>query len=136
MIRLNVSSLCLAACLAAVGCNVETMRVVVQSPRDTNGGRPVRILVRAVDSQDYLNESYASAADKVINHNESVLDSAVVYPGVPLYLKIKRVVNKSLAFYVFFTSPGSRWKALLEAPPPYAVTMKLGLDNIETLHGK
>jgi hypothetical protein len=135
MIRIPVlfSWLALSLGLGAVGCNWETMRIGVQSPREMNGSRPVRILVRAVYSQEYVNESYTAAADKVVNRDDSVLYSGVVYPGVPLYATVKRVVTKSMAVYVFFTTPGARWKALLDPPLPHAVAVKLSDNNIDTV---
>jgi hypothetical protein len=125
--------LLLLSCTLTTGCNLDTLYLTVRSPSDMNSGRPVRMLVRAVDPQQYVNESYQLVADKVVARDESVLESAVVYPNVPITARVKRPTSKSVGVYFFFTQPGPRWKTLLEIPVPHTTTIKLGQANIESV---
>jgi hypothetical protein len=114
------------------GCYRETLHVLIHSPQDLNNGRPVRMLIRAIDPQEFVNESYLAVADKVVIKDDSVLYSAVVYPRLTLLASVKRV-DKSLGVYFFFTRPGARWKTLLEIPLPYLTEIRLGESNIDSI---
>lgn len=117
-------------------CSSDSLYLVVRSPADMNAGRPIRMLVRAVDSQQYVDESYTTVSDKVVLKDDSVLHSAVVYPNVPLKAEIKWPSSKNIAVYFFFTTPGQRWKTLLEMPLPHTADITLGRDNINTVEQK
>jgi hypothetical protein len=114
------------------GCHRDIVFVTVRSPQDLNAGRPVRMLIRAVDHEDYVNESYVTVADKVVVKDDSVLYSAVVYPQLPLLASVKKT-EKSMGVYFFFTAPGSRWKTLLEMPLPHATEIQLGTSSIDSV---
>jgi hypothetical protein len=118
--------------LSVAGCHRDTLYLTVRSPQDLNAGRPVHMLIRSVDQQEYVNESYLAVSDKVVAKDESVLGEAVVYPQLPLMVSVKRG-EKMVAVYFFFTQPGARWKTLLETPVPHATEIKLGPSNIETV---
>jgi hypothetical protein len=122
----------IATLMTAGACHRDTLYVTVRSPQDLNLGRPVRMLIRSVDQQEYVNESYVAVADKVVVKDESVLASEVVYPQLPLMVSVKRG-DKMVAVYFLFTQPGARWKTLLELPVPHATEIKLGTSNIETV---
>jgi len=123
-------------CLVATGCHHDVLYLTVRSPNDLNQGRPMRMLVRAIEQQDYVNESYQTVADKVVFKDDSVLHSAVVYPNVPLAAEIKWPSSKGIGVYFFFTNPGPRWKTLLENPLPHSCDIVLGQDNIKTVEQK
>jgi hypothetical protein len=118
----------------ASGCHLDTLYLTVRSPSDMNAGRPVRMLVRAIDPQQYVNETYQAVADKVVLRDDSVLDSSVIYPNVPLTARVKRPTSKSVGVYFFFTQPGPRWKTILEIPVPHTTEIKLGQSNIESVN--
>jgi hypothetical protein len=122
----------LAVALGVAGCNRDTLVLTIRSPQDLNAGRPVRMLVRAVDQQEYVNESYVAVADKVVVKDDSVLYSAVVYPQLPLMVSVKKG-EKSIGVYFFFTQPGSRWKTLLEMPLPHVTEIRLSTSNIDSV---
>jgi hypothetical protein len=122
--------------LVSTGCHHDTLYMTVRSPSDLNAGRPLRMLVRAVDPQQYLDESYQAVADKVVVKDDTVLHSAVVYPSVPLTVAIKRPSSKGIGVYFFFTSPGPRWKTMLETPLPHSADIVLGQNNIGTVNQK
>lgn len=119
--------------LAGTGCHSDTLYMTVRSPSDLNAGRPMRMLVRAVDPQQYVDESYQNVADKVVFKDDTVLHSAVVYPNVPLKAVIKWPSSKGIAVYFFFTSPGARWKTILEMPLPHSAQILLRQNNIGTV---
>jgi hypothetical protein len=121
-----------ALCVGAAGCHSDTLYLKVNSPADVNAGRPVRMLVRAVDQQDYVNETYQAVADKVVVKDESVLASAVVYPRLPVSAAIKKP-SKGVSVYFFFTTPGPRWKTVLELPLPDIVDIRLAGNSIESV---
>src|SRR5262245_27754942 len=123
--------LLVASCgLVGAGCHLDTLFLTVRSPNDMNAGRPVGMLVRAVDQQQYVNETYQAAADKVVIKDDSVLESQVIYPNVPLTVRVKKPSSKNVGVYFFFTQPGPRWKTLFEIPVPHTAEIKLGQGNI------
>lgn len=132
LLLLFLSSLC----SLTTGCHHDTLYMTVRSARDLNAGRPMRMLVRAVDPQQFVDESYQSVADKVVVKDDTVLHSAVVYPDVPLTAAIKLPASKDIAVYFFFTSPGSRWKTILELPLPHSAEIVLGQNTIGTVDQK
>lgn len=119
--------------LAGAGCHHDELYLTVRSPADMNAGSPIRMLVRAVDEQEYVNESYQAVSDKVVFRDDSVLHEAVVYPNVPLAAKIRWPSSKGIGIYFFFTAPGPRWRGKLELPLPHATTIVLGRNNIRTM---
>lgn len=138
-VRLRLAVLVLLLCAIGAGgtaCSHDTLYMTVRSPADMNAGRPIRMLVRAVDPQQYVDESYQTVADKVVFKDDSVLHSAVVYPNVPLHAEIKWPSSKAIGVYFFFTTPGPRWKTLLEMPLPHTADINLGRDNIGTVEQK
>ena len=132
MKRVFLTMTAIGALIVAAGCHHDILYVTVRSPQDLNAGRPVRMLIRSVDQQEYVNESYVAVADKVVVKDESVLASETVYPQLPLMVSVKKG-DKMVAVYFFFTTPGARWKTLLETPVPHATEIKLGTSNIETV---
>jgi hypothetical protein len=135
--KMNTVQFAIMTCVVALGiggsgCNADTLMLSVKSPQDLNGGRPVRMLVRAIDQQDYVNEPYTAVADKVVAKDDSVLYSAVVYPRLPITTAIKKT-GKSMGVYFFFTAPGARWKTLLEMPLPRVAEIRLSASTIESV---
>lgn len=134
--RLRLVFLVSLLCLIGTACSHDVVYMTIRSPADMNAGRPIRMLVRAVDPQQYVDESYQTVADKVVFKDDSVLHSAVVYPNVPLHAEIKWPSSKAIGVYFFFTTPGPRWKTLLEVPLPHSADIALGRDNIGTVEQK
>ena len=71
----------LFAALLASGCGPSHLTLNVRSPAGINQGRPLYMVVRAVDSKKYLSETYSDVAAKVVAPDDSVIETAVVYPG-------------------------------------------------------
>lgn len=106
------------------------VELVVRSTSETNDGRPLHAVVRAVDRETYVADSYADVAALVTRKDESVLATFVVFPGHE-HRQIVEVGKKTpIAVYALFTRPGKQWKTLLEHPTPAAVRIALSRHDI------
>ena len=114
------------------GC-ATTVRIEVQSSDKTNGGRPLYMMVRTVDSRALLSEDYAAASALVFTHppDKSVQKVQTVLPGKPLVLNLPRPEETELALYFFFTQPGDKWRVPLNQPLPSDVMVELGGSNVK-----
>jgi hypothetical protein len=97
---------------AALGCAPQ-MKLAVKPNDELNGRRPCYLLVRNVDEKTYQEETYQAAAAKVMTPDDSVLQTAVVFPGTPQTIKLSRPSKGQVALYVFFYRPDGGYKALL-----------------------
>ena len=120
-------------CLGLLSGCATSLRLEVQSSEKTNGGRPLYMMVRAVDSRALLTEDYASASALVFTHppDKSVQKVQTVLPGKPLVLNLPRPEETELALYFFFTQPGDKWRVPLNQPLPSDVVVELGGSNVK-----
>lgn len=109
---------------AAPSSKVE-IELVVHSTSETNDGRPLHAVVRAVDRETYVADSYAQVANLVTHKDESVLATFVVFPGHEKRLTIEVARKTPVAVYALFTRPGKQWKKLVEEPLPSPVQIFL-----------
>ena len=100
---------------AAASGKVE-VELVVRSTRETNDGRPLHAVIRAVDRETYVADSYADVANLVTRKDESVLATFVVFPGHEHRQTIEIAKKTPIAVYALFTRPGTQWKKLFEEP--------------------
>lgn len=128
---------CLAAMLGACGGSQKPdsdssteVQFVVSSEDTSNDGRPFRMLVRAVTLEDYLQETYASVADKVMNPDESVLSATVIFPGEEKRVSVTRPEEASIGVYFLFSQPGDPWRLRISRTDLTHVTLYLGADRI------
>ena len=122
----------LALFLGAVGCAPSHLTVRVKSPPGANQGRPLHMVVRAVDAQQYMTEFYADVANRVVHPDDSVVRTLVVYPGVPAEAKVKIPEDSPLAISFLFTTPDGAWQVLLDAPIPARLDIELEESRIRT----
>lgn len=122
----------LLAALLASGCGSPHLTVNVRSTAGTNQGRPLYMVVRTVDSKKYLSETYSDVAAKVVAPDDSVIETAVVYPGGEKSLRMKIPEETSVAVSFLFTAPDGAWQALLDAPVPRSVDFDLLESRIRT----
>jgi hypothetical protein len=122
----------LLVALLASACGAPHLTVNVRSPAGTNQGRPLYMVVRTVDSKKYLSETYADVAAKVVAPDDSVIETAVVYPGGEKSLRVKIPEETSVAVSFLFTAPDGAWQALLDAPVPRSVDFDLLESRIRT----
>ncbi|QRN93335.1 hypothetical protein JRI60_29550 [Archangium violaceum] len=127
--RLNrlttLSALLLGACAPS------TINLNVKSPPGTNLGRPMYMLVREVDPKQYANEAYSEVAEKVGAPDNTVLQTAVIYPGTIQRFQVKTPKEGgALAVSFLFTAPDGNWQLLLSPPTPTAVDVELAVSRI------
>lgn len=99
---------------SATGCAPQ-MHLAVDPDDKLNEQRPAYLLVRNVDAKTYLEETYQTAAAKVMAPDDSVLESVVVFPGTRQEIKLSPPAKGQVAVYVFFYRPAGEWKAILPA---------------------
>ena len=125
MYRLTtLSALLLGACAPS------TINLNIKSPPGTNLGRPMYMLVRQVDPKEYANEAYSEVAAKVGDPDNTVLQTAVIYPGTIQRFKLKAPKEGAVAVSFLFTAPDGNWQLLLSPPTPSAVDIELSTSRI------
>jgi hypothetical protein len=119
--------------MALLGCSssASQLTVKVEAPPSVNGGLPMQMLVRNVDSATFSGESYPTAAAMVVTPDPTVMKSEVVYPGVSFSLSVAKPEKGDIGLYFFFLTPGSEWKVLLPRPFDKPLQIRLGKDRVE-----
>ncbi len=107
------------------------IELAVHSTRKTNDGRPLHVVVRAVDRATYAADSYASIADLVSRKDESVLTTFVVFPGHEAEAAVQVSAKAPIAVYFLFTKPGKPWRKLIAAPLDRRIDLRLARASIE-----
>ena len=94
---------------------LSTVRVEVVAHPTANHGRSVRMLVREIDGPaTFLTDEYGAMVRLATQPDESVLADRFLRPGTTLDLQVTPHPEKSLAVYVFFSTPHAmKWKARL-----------------------
>lgn len=115
----------LGAVLLATGCVPSQITINVLAAPNTNQSRPLYMVVRTVDPKAYLSQSYDEVVEKVVKPDESVLHTAVVYPGANRQVRVKVPQPLPVAVAFLFTSPDGAWQTLLEAVVPGTVDIEL-----------
>ena len=137
---LMLATLATAACgskskqPASAGASMDAkvaIELAVHSTRETNDGRPLHVVVRAVDPETYAADSYASIADLVSRKDESVLTTFVVFPGHAAEAALQVSASAPIAVYFLFTKPGKPWRTLIDAPLDRRIELRLARASIE-----
>jgi hypothetical protein len=114
----------LAAFMLLAGCMQSQLSLSVRSPQGTNMDRPMYMLVRQVDPKQYGNEAYSEVAAKVGASDNSVLHSAVIYPGTVQRFQVKTPKDAQVAVSFLFTAPDGNWQTLI---PPQTSSLDIEL---------
>jgi hypothetical protein len=120
----------LAALLLLGGCAASQINLSIKSPPGTNLGRPMYMLIRQVDSKQYANEAYSEVAARVGAPDNTVLQTAVIYPGTIQRFQVKTPKEGAVAVSFLFTAPDGNWQLLLSPPAPTAVDVELTVSRI------
>lgn len=121
----------LAAALLLGGCAPSQISLSIKSPPGTNLGRPMYMLVRQVDPKQYANEAYSEVAAKVGAPDETVLQTAVIYPGTIQRFQVKTPKEGgAMAVSFLFTAPDGNWQLLLSPQTTTAVDVELTVSRI------
>ncbi|WP_342381176.1 hypothetical protein NVS55_16025 [Myxococcus stipitatus] len=124
--------LVLALALGTVACAPTHLTINVKSPPGTNQGRPLHMVVRAVDAQRYMTEFYADVAERIVHPDDSVVQTLVIYPGEKAQTRVKIPEESPLAISFLFTTPDGAWQVLLDTPIPGRVDIDLEESRIRT----
>lgn len=96
----------------------------------SNRGRPLHALVRAVTLKQFVEDQYRNVAELVVNPDESVLSTFVVFPGVSQRITVDKPAKGGVAVYFLFTgATGTSWKQLFDSPPAQ-IALELGENAI------
>lgn len=107
-----------------------TLAIRVRSTVLTNDGRPLYGVVRAVSLKDFVEDGYQGVADLVVEPDDSVLTTFMVFPGIEFDTQIPKPEAKTVAIYCLFTeATGGSWKRLFEEPE--SIDVSLGADRLE-----
>lgn len=146
MKRLIAMMICTAAAMLSAACAGKPMppqtMLVVQSDLKTNNGQSFYMLIRSVDTQIFLTESYPDVSNMVfaIPKDKSVLAAVPVIPGVEQKVSVKKPEDTPLAIYCLFTEPGDQWKILMSPPleSRYIINLKNNriIETRRTFHKK
>jgi hypothetical protein len=95
----------------------ETLTIRMKAASDANAGRPLYTVVRAVTLKDFVEDGYEEIVALVIEPDETVLASFLVFPGTEQELKIAKPESKTVGVYCLLTrASGTSWKRLFEEP--------------------
>lgn len=110
---------------------VETLTIRMKAEPNANAGRPLYTVVRAVSLKDFVEDGYQDIVSLVIEPDETVLASFLVFPGTEQEVKIARPKSKTVGVYCLLTKAnGTSWKKLFEAPETIEVVV--GREQILT----
>ena len=116
------------------------VHIHVKSSERTNARRPFYAMVREVSDDSVLGESYDSVAAKMFSKetDESILETAVIFPGKELHITVEPAEESDIVVYFFFTDydGGAKWRVVLsDHPLPEEIFIELGRRNVERAGG-
>ena len=96
---------------------------------ETNQGRALHGVVRAVTAQEFLVDDYESITDRAYATppHDDVLATFAIIPGERQTLSVKRPQAQDVGVYFLFSEPGAPWK--LHFPQPLRRRYQLQLDR-------
>lgn len=109
-----------------------TLPIVVRASADSNDGRPVYVVVRVVDEQGFIEDGYAKVAAMVVEPDESVLATLLVFPGTVVVreLELEAMPEMIGVYGLFSVVEDGGWKVLIEGEA--AVEISVGVSAIGT----
>ncbi len=128
--------LVLLLCSGCGGKKVPMMELVVTADKNANNGQPVYLVVRAVNSSDFVSEDYQSVAGMVMLNppDKTVLSTNLILPGKKTKIELTKPDNRSIAVYCMFTKPG-QWKVFMQKPLKKKYKFVLNKDSISIKKG-
>ncbi len=115
------------------GCESTTILFEVESESDANQGNTLKMLIRTIDANTYLTETYADVSKKVYESDPAILHVDTVFPGEYYWVEIpKPEAEQRIAVYFLFREPGDRWKTIIKQPWPDDVYFELSSNQIRS----
>jgi len=102
---------------ALCGCAKNRMSIKIQSNYNTNDEQPVVIVIRSVNYNNFLTESYQDIAGMVYADppNPTVIASHIILPGTKEKIEIEIPLKELVGVYCLFKEPDI-WKVILRRP--------------------
>jgi len=99
------------------GCAGNRMTLKVKSDSDMNGRQPVAFVVRTVNYNTFLTESYQDIVQKVYANppDPALLDSRILLPGQKEEISFQKPEKDLVGIYCLFSRPHT-WKEILRRP--------------------
>lgn len=118
------------------GCvNPATVSVRLRTTLETNGGRPLVVLVRTSDggAATFRRENYADLERLAVAPDRSVLRSVTVFPQsqASRCIDFPYQRRKGYAIYALYAEIQGDWKVLYEPTAPYRLELLLGPRGID-----
>jgi len=136
-----VAALCVAATMACkpepeppeppdVSGSARDLPLTIRPTSDSNGGRPLYILVRTTTPKSFIEDDYSTVARLVFAPDETVIATIVVFPGRKYEVKVKLKTPGPIGVYCLFTGArGESWKAMFADPSK--IDLAVGVAAIE-----
>ena len=132
-IVLLAATLTLSACGSTPKPVSSLLRAMYIRPEgQLNEGRPLYVVVRTVDEQTFLTDTYGKISEMVTARplDESVLKVILLWPGKKNEILVEVAPDKSVGVYGLFTQPGNQWKLFLQSPVPSNSRLRLVRGSI------
>jgi predicted component of type VI protein secretion system len=108
----------------------------INTTSQTNDGTPVYLLIKSADFSHFLLEDYQTIVALMVHPNEDpdFLASFCLIPGTSKTVELEPPIDKGIAFYALYTSPGSNWKYLINTEEDFKkIEVQLGQNEIESV---
>lgn len=128
--RAAVAATGIALLTLLISCIPGRVRMRLETTSDTNEGRPFYVVVQATDTQSYLTATYDIASTLVMQPDDNVLATAMVYPGQARWVRVKLPPDTDVAIFALYTQPGRDWKRLIPAAEGREIHIRLGPNEI------
>ena len=113
--------------LSVTGCAGTQMTLKVVSDQQTNDRQPVCVVLRSVDYNTFLTESYQEIAEKVYAYppDPKLTDSRIILPGETEKIKVEIPDKEMIGIYCLFKNPYV-WKKIIRRPfdSKYYISLK------------
>ncbi len=93
------------------------LTLTINADETANQGQPVYLVVRTVNSSDFVTQDYQSVAGMIMLNppDETIISTNLILPGKKIKIKFDKPDNRSLAVYCMFTDP-AQWKVFMQKP--------------------
>ena len=119
--------------LGSAACANST-RILIQSAHTTNDGRSFYVMVRPLEDEDVVADSYEAAARRVFAREAAPVgqERRVIIPGQTMTMDIPTDRQRDIVLYFFFTEPGDRWWFAVDKERLASeIIVELGLNEVE-----
>lgn len=112
--------------------NKPQLSLSVEPMTNSNRGRAMYVLARAVTEQQFATQDYRTVAALVEAPDSTVRASVVVLPGRTTTATVRVEANDRIAIYGFFSDVGGAWRVLLDAGTS-TVRLRVTDNSLEVL---